>query len=256
MLEFLVIVESSADARTATVLAERVLTEKVDWLDSSLFEYTFRWSGLKPETQHSCWKDIRLIVEYFEKKGFRFPRPLGHDKTPKKADFHTTAKIINVVKALRRKEGRLIEAVLFIRDLDSQPERLEGITEARKPYIGEQTEFQIIIGTADRMREAWVLNGFIPSDQAEQRRLEETSRELGFCPCEDAHRLRSTSDRSRNPKVVLETLTGGEYSREEQCWKATPLEILRTKGKHTGLTHYLSEIEQRLVPIICNPGEN
>ncbi|MGZ8246361.1 hypothetical protein, partial [Methylomagnum sp.] len=138
----------------------------------------------------------------------------------------------------------------------SQPERLEGITEARKPYIGEQTEFQIIIGTADRMREAWVLNGFIPSDQTEQRRLEETSQALGFCPCEDAHRLRSTSDRNRNPKVVLENLTGGEYSREEQCWKEAPLETLRTKGKHTGLTDYLSEIEQRLVPIICNPGEN
>ncbi len=34
MIEFIVIVESGADAETATKLAERVLVEKIDWLDN------------------------------------------------------------------------------------------------------------------------------------------------------------------------------------------------------------------------------
>jgi len=34
MIEFVVIVESSADARTATKLADRILVQKIDWLDA------------------------------------------------------------------------------------------------------------------------------------------------------------------------------------------------------------------------------
>ncbi len=34
MIEFIVIVEGREDAETATKLAERVLVEKIDWLDN------------------------------------------------------------------------------------------------------------------------------------------------------------------------------------------------------------------------------
>ena len=51
--EFIVIVESGADARTATTLAERVLVEKVDWLDEDNLQYVFQWSGLQNGTKHS-----------------------------------------------------------------------------------------------------------------------------------------------------------------------------------------------------------
>ena len=43
MVEFIVIVESGADARTATKLAERILVEKVDWLENE-----------------KCWEDTSL----------------------------------------------------------------------------------------------------------------------------------------------------------------------------------------------------
>ncbi|MCL1465049.1 hypothetical protein [Argonema galeatum] len=58
MNEFIVIVESSADAQTATKLAERVLVDKVEWLENEQFQYFFRWSGLEENTEHSCWRDI------------------------------------------------------------------------------------------------------------------------------------------------------------------------------------------------------
>jgi hypothetical protein len=38
VIEFIVIVESGADARTATKLAERVLIEQVDWLYPELIK--------------------------------------------------------------------------------------------------------------------------------------------------------------------------------------------------------------------------
>jgi hypothetical protein len=104
------------------------------------------------------------------------------------------------------------------------------------------------------MREAWVLNGFIPSNKDEEQILKEITTQLTFNPCEESHRLRSNSltepDRIRNPKVVVEKLTGGRMQREQQCWEETPLEYLREKGVHTGLTAYIKEIEARLIPII------
>ena len=45
MIEFVVIVESSADARTSTRLADRILVEKIDWLEPEMLQHLFQWSG-------------------------------------------------------------------------------------------------------------------------------------------------------------------------------------------------------------------
>jgi len=98
------------------------------------------------------------------------------------------------------------------------------------------------------------LNGFIPSNQQEKQILQEITTELTFNPCEESHRLRSNSlkesDRIRNSKVVVEKLTGGRMEREQQCWEETSLKHLREKGDRTGLTAYIKEIQERLIPII------
>jgi hypothetical protein len=255
MLEFVVIVESSADAQTATKLAERVLVEKIDWLEDDLLKNLFRWSGLEEESGHSCWSDIRNIIEHAKESGLPIPKFLGHSRTGAlKADGASAMKILNLIRLLYRKRNRKIEAVLFIRDLDNQPERRQGIEQARLDHINRQPKLEIVVGTANRMREAWVLNGFIPSNPEETRILKEIKISLSFDPCEEAHKLRSNSweepDRARNPKVVVERLTGGDSSREQQCWEETSLEFLRVKGKYSGLTAYLHEIEQRLIPVI------
>nr|WP_322683238.1 hypothetical protein [Nostoc sp. DedQUE07]MDZ8128687.1 hypothetical protein [Nostoc sp. DedQUE07] len=150
---------------------------------------------------------------------------------------------------------RQIKAVIFIRDLDNQPERREGLEQARSEHINRQPQLKIVIGAANPKREAWVLNGFIPSNQ-EERILEQIKARLNFDPCIESHRLRSTSheepDRIRNPKVVVERLTGKDMEREQQCWEDTNLNLLRERGVHTGLTAYIQEIEQHLIPIILS----
>lgn len=93
------------------------------------------------------------------------------------------------------------------------------------------------------------MNRFVAS-QTELRTLEEIKALLNFDPCEAPHRLRSNSGEVRDPKVVLEKLTGGDYSREQHCWEETSLELLRSRGQDTGLTAYLEEIEQRLIPAL------
>ncbi len=155
MLEFVVIVESSADAQTATKLAERVLVDKVNWLEPDLLQNLFQWSGLEEETTHSCWKDIGSIIERAKKSGLPIPKFLGHSKTGMlKADGAAAMKILNLIRLLYLKTNRQIEAVLFIRDLDNQPERRKGMEQARSEHIDRQPKLEIVVGTADRMREA------------------------------------------------------------------------------------------------------
>jgi hypothetical protein len=252
MGEFIVIVESSADARTATKLVERVLAEKIDWLEPEMLQHLFVWSGLEENTEHSCWKDLNSIISRAKESGIPIPKFLGHRQNRGiKADGAAALKILNLVSCLQKK--RQIKAVIFIRDLDNQPERKEGIEQARSEYSDRQPKLTIVIGTANRMREAWVLNGFVASNEREKQIIEEIKAQLTFDPCEESHRLHSKkeeAERMRNAKVVLEKLTGGDFERERICWEETSLELLKTRGVSTGLTDYLNEIKERLVGCI------
>ncbi len=256
MIEFCVIVEDEADAQIACCLAERVLVDKLEWLYPSHLQHMFKWSGFQENTNYSRWQDIGDIIEQFKQRGFRVPKYLGHGKDGRlKADGAATMKILNLIGLLQHKMQRQIAVVLFIRDLDNQPERRAGMEQVRKEHAALQPVLRINIGTANRMREAWVLNGLIPSIPEEKRLLNEIKEKLSFDSCEEAHRLRSTSglepDRLRNPKVVVELLTGGDKLRERQCWEETSLDKLHSIGTQTGLADYLTEIEQRLIPLPC-----
>jgi hypothetical protein len=251
MSEFVVIVESRADAETATKLAERVLLEKIEWLnhDYEQLQYYFQWSGLKENTEYSCWTRLDDLIKLFSSE-FNFPKIRSHGKL--KTDGQAARKVIKLISFLRYKLKRNIKAVIFIRDLDNQPERRNDVEQARLEQ--EDKSFKVIIGMADRMRESWVLNGFIPLNLGEEQILQEIKDGLTFDPCKDSQRLRSNSfehpDRERNPKVVVKRLTDDNRLREQKCWEETSLELLRQRSENTGLTDYLNEIEERLTPII------
>ncbi len=256
MIEFIVIVESSADSRTATKLAERVLKEKFDWLDDDILQHCFQWTGLESGTEFSCWRDIIKIIDDAKSQiKYKPSRFLGHSNgVSLKADGAASIKILNLVRFLQR--TRHIKAVIFIRDLDNQPERKKGIEQARSEHINKTPKLEIIIGAADPKREAWVLNGFIPFNQQEEQILEEIKNKLSFDPCIESHRLRATSEkepeRIRNVKVVVEQLTENDMEREKLCWEETSLKNLRERGVNTGLTDYIQEVEERLAAIIMS----
>jgi hypothetical protein len=244
--EVIVIGESNADVRIAIDLATRVLA-----VENNLLNGYLTWSGLIEGSGSSHWQDIRDILDQAQKQGIRLPRYLSRSgSTPLKADGAVTKKILNLIHQLQRQ--RDIAAVIFIRDLDDQPERREGLNQARQEH--GNPSLAIVIGTADRNREAWVLNGFEAQGSQEQQILKGIVRDLKFDPCLEAHRLQSASktdpDRRRNPKHVLEQLTGGDRDREQLCWQETDLDVLQKRGTKTGLTKYLAEVKEHLSPII------
>ncbi|NBC16011.1 MAG: hypothetical protein GVY18_01705 [Bacteroidetes bacterium] len=136
-----------------------------------------------------------------------------------------------------------------MRDADNQPERRKGLIQARRQF--EREELRVVVGVAIPNREAWVLNGFLPTDDREHALVADFRRELGFHPCEDADRLTATHKTDKkSAKRVLRVLVAESAEREASCWKQTPLERLVERGAETGLRDFLSEVEEVLLPLL------
>lgn len=146
------------------------------------------------------------------------------------------------------------QAAILIRDTDGDVGRADGHREAR-----DQNDwgFEVVLGLPHPRREAWVLAGFEPESNAEHAQLASERKYIGFDPRERAEDLRSGKTHTENNKKVkkstkrvLDVLTRGDRLREERCWSNTPLETLRTRGGKTGLSDYLAEVKERLVPLV------
>lgn len=243
MVEIAVVVEAEADARIACELADRVLIEEgPSWIEEHLPPVIRNWSGLEEGSAFTKWTGIDDLFEQFPRLRFRRRVP-----EKKKKPYYATARKAIILAALLR--PKIPDALILMCDIDNQKERREGLAQARED---EQTLLTTIIATPDPKREAWVLNGFICNNEREQTEWESIRQEIKLDPCLEAHRLRyasQTSRAERNPKEILQRLTGGSREREERCWTETPLSHLRERGVETNLKTYLHEIQESLLPL-------
>lgn len=244
-LRFAVVHEAEADFHTATELADRVLLEAIDWLDEHLIADQREWIG-SVQADRLTWKAIPQLARDFGIKAH------GHfDGQPAEADAAAARRAILYLKQAVQE----LNAIVLIRDQDDQPERRDGLEQARRQSHGETV---IVVGLAVVEREAWVISGFDPRDTEETTRLNEERQELGFNPCERSHELTACKDDTakRSPKRVLRRLCGNDNERERHCWNNTSLEVLRIRGGANGLTTYLGEIRDRLARLIGHVADD
>jgi hypothetical protein len=237
---FVVVYEAQADFTTATELADRVLLDKIDWLEEELLQYQRQWIGEEPPGSRLTWKSIPGRAR---EAGIRVH---GHfNGEPGLPDAHAARRAIAYVLS------RLgdVDAILLIRDVDDQGERQHGLEQARAVYASECT---IILGVAICERECWVICGFEPANDQEEELLASEVQKLGWNPCLASYQLTAGKDdlALRSPKRVLNVLTGGDGDREGDCWRLTPLNVLIERGQHNGLAAFLEEVRVRLVPLI------
>ncbi len=236
---FAVVYEAQADFQIATELADRVLVEFIDWMDEKDLENQRVWLRQIDQTPLT-WTAIKKAA-----MNLRI-RVSGHfDEEPAHPDARAARRAI---RFLLYKIPDLA-GLLLIRDQDDQPNRRAGLEQARKEVSGQ---IPVVIGLAVVERESWVVSGFEPLDKVEESRLEAERRELGFDPRLRSHELTACKDDTakRSPKRVLGELSGGDRDRECSCWKETALDVLRERGAENGLTLYLKELRERLIPLI------
>lgn len=241
---FAVVCEAAADFRTATGLAERVISEHVDWIDGEILTTCPLWCGLDRASPYLLWKDVKDLAR---EAGIRSHGHFGsHPAEPAEPDAHAAQRALRLLKW--KNAGRPLDGVLLIRDDDGDPRRRAGLEQARK----EEHDLQdrVVIGLAHCKRECWVLAGYDPADAHEEALLAEVRAELGFDPRKGSHQLTAKHDRDkRSAKGVLDALTRGDLEREARCWERAPMDILRVRGSETGLADFLEQVQSRLVPI-------
>lgn len=235
--EFGVVCEARADRDTACGLADRVMLEEVEWLAPETLDACRHWTGLRSEP----FLEWKRTHEEAQRAGLKvFNDFKGEPGAP---DALAAKKALLLFAGAERRP----DAVLLIRDGDAQRGR-KGLEQARdeKPW-----PFQVIIGLADPKRECWVLVGFEPKNEEEVKRLESVRQRLSFHPVRDAHRLVAREHGAKtDAKVALKELTAGQWEREIECWERTGLSDLEARGVNTGLTAYLKEVRERLVPLV------
>jgi hypothetical protein len=243
-LQFAAVHEASADFETATELADRVLCEAIDWLDEELLAYQRTWLGESTGRQRLTWKGMRQLAL---DAGIT---AMGHfDGEPGLPDAAAARRAILFL----RNEFPDLAAIVLVRDQDDQPERRDGLEQARNHDRGK---IAIVVGFAVVERESWVICGFDPHDDAESACLEAEHRRLGFDPRFRSHELTACKDdrATRSPKRVLRELSRDDRDRERRCWRETALAILWERGAENGLAAYLDEVRERLAPLIGHPS--
>lgn len=243
--EFGVVCEARADRDTACGLADRVLLEKVSWLDLEMLDSVRLWRGTRSETPFLKWASVREECQRAGLKGI-FGKFSGQPGQP-------DAFMARLALLLLASSEQPPKAVLLVRDSDGDSRRRLGLEQARddRPW-----PFPVAIGVAEPKRECWVLAGFDPRSPEETARLDASERRLSFHPVRDAHRLDAREHGAKkDAKVALEALTQGDMERERACLEETPLAVLEERGEKTGLTQYLKEVRERLVPVLSGHSQ-
>lgn len=237
------VVEGPSDRRTVCGLVDRLMADRIDWIgDNRAYLDELRsWIGVDEGTTYLAWKDVGKAA-----RG-RVPPRHGHFAgTPGLEDAHRAALALRLFNTLQDPPI----AVLLVRDSDGRPEaRRRGLEQARDDQ--EARRFKVVLGIAHFMREAWVLAGFLPETPAEEERLEQERRTLGFYPNREPHLLDAKDDGApKAAKRVLAELTEGSGEREERCWTETPLRELIARGAGAGLKGFIDEVQEHLIPSV------
>jgi hypothetical protein len=252
----LVVCEAAGDFRIATALCERVLREEgpqwlVDYFEHSP-EHVLQWGAITANEPFVPWK---RLSELRSKLGVR--PPLGHFAgEPGAPDALAARTALAIARHLqRRKPPVQIDAVILVRDMDDQPERLTGLGQARDEAKTFAPDMPVLIGAASPEIEAWLIEGFEPLSKEEEALIAELRQQLGFDPRFTTSALKAKHDHDhKGCKRVLNAVTGGEHERKEQCYRTTSLGVLRERGQESGLTRMLEEIAGILLPLCADTG--
>jgi hypothetical protein len=238
-LSLALICDARADGEIASALAERVIRAHAHWIEETNVSDYLCWRGLSSAESFLCWTNVSdLAAEHGIRAHGFFAGEVGKPE----------AVLARKALALLDQVGeRPLDGIVLIRDSENKPERWDGFEQARSTV---KLPLPVIIGVAHSKRECWVLVGYVPADDAECERLKELREELSFDPCLEPTRLNDRGEgEPRSAKRVLRHLTEGNREREAACWLSTALEVLRERGEDCGLTAYLIEVEQLLVPL-------
>ncbi len=233
--------EAEADFRAATTLIDRVLVERIDWLEPEHLEHVRRYDSW--ESAHG-WTRLQNVPTSVAAKSLKVK--MGHfSGEPGAPDALLARKAILMLSSMKPRP----DVLLVMRDTDNHPQRKIGWIQARDEYHGRPP---LVLGIAIIKRENWILAGFRSRNDDEQLRLQAERQTLGYDPSLKPDQANSQEFGSKHcPKRVLANLVGSAgVERELECLRETPLTELLTRGESIGLSQFLNEIQTIMCPLL------
>lgn len=243
---FGVVCEARADQHTACTIADRVIAEDVDWVQPEVRDTLYRWCGVgaPPGDDFVRWQKVR---EELTRRGIK--PPFGHfGGEAGRPDALITRQVLLLFASLERPP----DAVVLVRDSDGDPLRRVGLEQAKttRPW-----PFEVVIALAEPKREAWVLAGFEPRGSDESGRLHRLRERLSVDPLVRSHELDAREHGAKTDiKRALTELIQEDWNREQQCIEESSLDLLKQRGVKNGLAAFMTEVRDRLVPILRGPA--
>jgi hypothetical protein len=240
---FVLVCEGHGDVRVARGFAERVLLDAVEYLEMP--EARPDWRGLEPGSAFFQWSQVK------EKYRDGYGHPGFKSERGRFAGLSKEPDAVAGFSALRLAHRTNCLGIVLMRDTDNQPERLGRLQVARARFHREVAEgFPVVVSVASPKRENWLLAGYQPESDVEQRLYRALCKLIGFDAAQRPHALNSNEDDdAKNPKIALSKHLQLDHEQEYICWERPSLDTLHKNGKDCGLSDYLYEVKNHLVPL-------
>lgn len=239
--------EASFDYRVARTLFERVARAKVSWLADADLDHHFRFIEFDGQG-FLAWKDVPRVIRDLG----LVVRVTGNTLDKGLADYHATYRALT---ALRQRDVTLRSRgiVVFLRDLDNQPERREGIRRAYDAVREKHGSPRGAAGCPNTKVECWCLAAY-PRDRVSREKFEQVRQRLSFDPLTNAHQLSVTgsekSDARNDAKRVLSDLLGNTIDEHMRGIVSTDLSTLKDRGTDVSISSFLQSLEEALDEIV------
>ncbi|MFO0633062.1 MAG: hypothetical protein U0168_09455 [Nannocystaceae bacterium] len=230
---FVVAGEDRGHHAVVRALARRCLGDAIAWFADIDHDSDDRWH----------FEAITRAHQQAKTRGLKLHGKFGAE--PAKPDAH----MVRAQLALWALDDWPFDFAVVARDTDGQPARLDGARQALRDHPPRKP---VVLAYAEPEVEAWVIAGWDPRDEAEQRRLDHVVARLSFDPRRSPDRL--TAKRQSDPrdaKAVLGELCGG--SETEAHWARctdAPTERWREHTTNVGGPSFLDGLLHEVVPAL------
>jgi hypothetical protein len=243
---FVVVAEDRQAFLLATVLCDRVIAERSGWLRD-------HWADEEQRRSFRVWDklDASSPDDWTRRSDVKRLWPKRAHTLGMKAEGALAYK---ATKLALDHPGEAA-ALFVVHDSDGDPETAGNMREGARRAMRTPDQLTVIAAVPHPEAEAWVAAGIVPETLHEQKRHEAERSRLGFDPIAAPHELSSgKSTDKRDAKGTCREILGGAFKdapeRWARCWEATALETLERNGRGAGLSEYVKEVEERVLPLL------